>query len=105
VFRTVEHRSALRPVRARWLSACAAPTSRSPPFRPRVEAVVRRPRGAGPPDPPQVIAQGEEEAAEAKEQDNAPGGLDLGEVHEEELADDNEERCRTAPNEGGAVEA
>jgi len=63
------------------------------------------PRGAGPPEPPQIIAQGEEEAAEAKERDNAPGGLDLGEVHEEELADDNEERCHTAPNEGGAVEA
>jgi hypothetical protein len=53
----------------------------------------------------QVVAQGEEEAAEAKEQDDTPGGLDLGEVHEEELADDEEERCHAAPNEGGAVEA
>jgi hypothetical protein len=42
------------------------------------------------PQGPQIVAQGEEEATEAKEEEDAPDPLDTYEVYEEELADHEE---------------
>ncbi len=61
--------------------------------------------GARTPEGAEIVAQSEEEAAEAEEEEDAPDGFDLRQVHEEELADDEEKRSQPATDEPGAVES
>ena len=60
--------------------------------------------GARTPEGAEIVAQSEEEAAEAEEEQDTPDGFDLRQIHEEELADDEEKRSQSATDEPGAVE-
>src|SRR5918994_1258635 len=58
----------------------------------RTRALGSASSGAWTPEGAEVVAQGEEEAAETEEEEDAPEWFDLREIHEKELADDEEER-------------
>ena len=70
----------------------------------RTRALGSASSGAWTPEGPEIVAQGEEETAETEEEEDAPEWFDLREIHEKELADDEEERNHAVPDERNTVE-
>lgn len=57
--------------------------------------------GVHTPEGAKVVAQGEEKTAEAEKERDAPNGIDPHQIHEEELAHDEQERIHRVPDEPG----